>query len=411
MELKLKHMVHGGACLARLDNGRFALVTGGIPGETVRADLKMKAGVMQGPVTEVLEADADRTEGSGHPGLDLAHVAYARQLQLKQAITDDALGRAVPRGSTVPAAAETTASPREWEYRNTVQPAVSGAGLGYRLPGSHRVRVLGEDPTAFPAIREAWTTVVTAGLPKGVREVVFRGNDAGEVLLALIASASARNYLDWAHGLTGSGITGVSHAEHDSRGRFRRGSERIAGRRRIRQQYGKFELSLNAGSFAQPNPAAAGLLYLRLQELAGSGGVAHDLYAGSGGISFHLAERYREVAAFEIDRTSVQRGRSDAERLGLGNVHFTGGDVKHGSFGAGADLITVDPPRAGMGAPVRAAISGSDAARLIYVSCNPATWARDVADFLKRGWQLSSVEPYDFYPHTHHVEVLSVLER
>src|SRR5699024_5526441 len=171
--------------------------------------------------------------------------------------------------------------------------------------------------------------------------------------------------------------------------------ERIAGARRTRLPYRKFELYLSGGSFAQPNPAAPGLLYLRLQELAGSGGVAHDLYAGSGGISFHLAERYREVAAFEIDRTSVQRGRSDAERLGLGNVHFTGGDVKHGSFGAGADLITVDPPRAGMGAPVRAAISGSDAARLIYVSCNPATWARDVADFLKRGWQLSSVEPYD----------------
>lgn len=411
MELKLERMVYGGACLARLPDGRLALVKGGIPGETVTAELKLKAGVMQGHVTAVLEAAADRIEGGSHPGLDLDHVAYPRQLQLKTETVRDALERALPAGTDFPAPGLTTASPRQWAYRNTVQPAATPSGLGYRLPGSHRVRVLERDPTAFEGIQRAWAAVISAGVPKGVREVVFRGNDAGEVLVALVAAASARNYLDWAHGLVRSGVTGVSHAAWDERGRFRRGSERIAGRRRIVQQYGKFELSMNAASFAQPNPGAAGLLYRRLAELAGSGSSVHDLYAGSGGISFHLAGSFREVTAFEIDRMSVQHGRNDAERLGLANVTFVGGDVKGSSFGSGAELITVDPPRSGLGAPVRADITASDAGRLIYVSCDVATWARDVADFLARGWTLNSAEPFDFFPHTHHIEMLSVLER
>lgn len=411
MELVLQHMVHGGACLARLGDGRLALVRGGIPGETVRADLSLRAGVMQGTVTEVLSASPARVEGTDHPGLDLDHVAYPHQLKLKQAIVADALGRAVRGERTVPEPAAVVASPREWGYRNTVQPAVAGERLGYRLPASHQVRPLEEDPAALPGIRKAWESLVAAGIPKGLREVVFRGNDAGEVLVALIAQASARNYLDWAHGLVRQGITGVSHASYDPRGRFRKGSERIAGKRQIRQRYGNFELSVTAESFAQPNPAAASLLYLRLRELAGSGAVAHDLYAGSGGISFHLAEHFGSVTAFEIDRTSVQRGRNDAGRLGLANVSFRGGDVKSSGFGAGADLITVDPPRGGLGAPVREDISLSDAGRLLYVSCDAATWARDVADFLERGWSLTLVEPYDFYPHTHHVELLSLLER
>ncbi len=404
-------MVHGGACLARLKGGALALVHGGIPGELVSVELRSRSGVPQGKVDTVLEPSPDRVEGTSHPGLNLDHVRYGRQLELKHGIVLDALERALPRDGELPVLPETAPSPQEWGYRNTVQPSAVKGRFGYRLPGTHEVQLLKEDPAANDAIRKAWQIMLDTGLAKGVREVVFRGNDAGEVLVALVASASPRNYLDHAHELVRAGITGVAYAQFDPRGRFRSGTDRLAGGRQLRQQFGQFELSVSASSFAQPNAAAAGELFLELQQLAGSGEVAHDLYAGGGAISFHLAGSFGSVQAFEIDGASVRRGRADAERLGLSNVGFHGGDVRQHDFGKGADLIAVDPPRSGLGKEIRQAITDSDARRLMYVSCDAATWARDVADFLAQGWELDHARPWDFQPQTHHVELLSLLTR
>jgi tRNA/tmRNA/rRNA uracil-C5-methylase (TrmA/RlmC/RlmD family) len=125
----------------------------------------------------------------------------------------------------------------------------------------------------------------------------------------------------------------------------------------------------------------------------------------------HLARSFAQVTAVEIDRGSVARGRADARRLGIDNVSFDGTDVRFGSISPDADLITVDPPRAGLGQDVRTAIDESGARQLIYVSCDPATWARDVAAFSELGWTLDFIRPFDFYPQTHHVEILSRLTR
>jgi tRNA/tmRNA/rRNA uracil-C5-methylase (TrmA/RlmC/RlmD family) len=417
-ELTLERIVHGGVCLARLPEGRLALIRGGIPGERIRSNLSEKSGVLRGEVDEIIEASPDRISGTRHPGLDFDHISYARQLQLKQEVLVDALGRALAtggQGSRDSAAAEliqpVTPSPAEWRYRNTVQPVVTAEGLGYRLPLSHRTQTLVDDPVANEAIRSAWSLLLGEGLPKGVREVAFRGNDQGEALVALIASGPARELLDYAHGLVQKGISGVSYARFDRRGRFRGGSERLAGERRLMQRFGDYDLTVTAVSFAQPNPAAASLLYADLVELAGSGRHAYDLYAGGGPIALHLARSFAQVTAVEIDRGSVARGRADARRLGIDNVSFDGTDVRFGSISPDADLITVDPPRAGLGQDVRTAIDESSARQLIYVSCDPATWARDVAAFSELGWTLDFIRPFDFYPQTHHVEILSRLTR
>lgn len=404
-------MVHGGACLARLPDGQLALVHGGLPGETVATELKTVSGVPQGTVTDVVSASDDRIDPTRHPGLNLDYVRYERQLELKADIVRDALQRALPRDTEPVTVAETVASPERWQYRNTVQPIVLKGRLGYLKPGTSEVVPMEADPVANPAIQKAWEALQKLGLAKGVRQVAIRGVDSGEAIVALIASASARNFIQYAHELVDTGVAGVAYAQHDPRGRFRRGSERLAGVRQLRQQFGDYELSVTVGSFAQPNASAAGLLYRRLKEVAGTGHEVHDLYAGSGGIAFHLAEGFQNVFAFEIDRSSVERGRNDARRLGLTNVTFEGGDVKQADFGRGAELVTVDPPRSGLGREVRDLVHASDASRLIYVSCDAATWARDTADLVSKGWKLGLVEPFDFQPHTHHVEVLSHLSR
>lgn len=416
-ELTIERQVHGGRGLARLAGGRVTLVSGGIPGERVTARLEDRKGVLLGEVLDVVEASPDRVPSSHHPGLDLGHVAYPRQLELKREVVEDALGRARGERSASP---PVTPAPSEWGYRQAVQPAVATSGLGYRRPGSGEIVVLDEDPTAATGLNDAWRILLEVGAgqhgiftSKGPRvvEVAFRGNHHGETLLALIGTGPGARALDLAHRLVAAGITGVAWAPYDPRGRFRGGSEKLTGSRSILQRFGALELSVTATTFSQPNPEAAAALYAELVAWAGYGETALELFAGGGAIAMHLAPAFESVTAIEIDKGAVERGKLDAERLGIGNLKLQRIDARRLTLEPGPDLFVVDPPRAGLSAELRAQLAQAVTQRLIYVSCDVATWARDVADLERRGLRMTRFVPYDFYPQTHHIEVLSLFER
>ena len=410
--LRPEKMIHGGRALARLKDGRVALVRGALPGETVRAQLEPRKGVLQGWVSEVLEPSEDRVEAPAHPGLDYGFITYERQLALKRAVVGEALLRATGREREVP---PVRAAPEQWHYRSTVQPVALRRGnrreLGYRRPESREAVALPRDPVALAGINTLWQRWPDLSSPKGVRELVIRANGAGDLLVSLIATTSAKNLLDFAHDLLAAGVTGVGYAPLDKRGRFRSGSERLAGARTIRQRYGRFTVSVSAAQFAQPNPSAASALYEALVNLAPPAELALDLYAGSGVIGMHLLAKAERVIALEIDRGSVVRGQRDAERLGLEGLEFRRSDAKHLKIPPGTNLISLDPPRAGLNKALRETLNASGVPRLLYVSCDVATWARDIAEFEAAGWTLAHLEPFDFYPHTHHTELLSYLER
>jgi 23S rRNA (uracil1939-C5)-methyltransferase len=420
LTLEIERIVHGGRALATAPGGRRVLVAGAIPGERVRVVAQRRRGVWLAEVDEVVDASADRVEAPAHPGLDLGHVAYERQLELKHEVVLDAWRRANGGADPPFDLPAVTPSPQVWGYRGSIQPAVAerdpggSVALGYRRPGSHAVVALDADPTASAACRTGWDAVVATGLPRGVREVVFRGNDDGEVLVALIAATAMRDLLGVAHDLVRAGVHGVVGAPHDARGRFRGGAERLAGARSIAQRYGDVTLTLTATSFAQPNPGAAHALYRTIAAWAPSARHALDLFAGSGVIGMHLAPRAGRVTALEIDRGSVDRGRRDAEAAGIDNLEVFRSDVRDLAISDDVDLVAVDPPRAGLAGVVRDALHASRARCLLYVSCDVATWARDVADLCgrrERAWRLRRVQAFDFQPHTHHIEVLSLLDR
>ncbi|MEX2541914.1 MAG: hypothetical protein WD314_08895 [Trueperaceae bacterium] len=411
IELRLERIVHGGLSLARLPEGRLVLVRGGIPGELVRGRPEERSGVLRAEAEEIIEPSPDRLPVLRHPGLDYGHIRYSRQLELKREVIVDALNRALPSGSQPVAISEVCPSPSLWRYRSAVQPVVTDEGLGYRQPGSNAAVVLDDDPVANRSVAEVWRELLRRPPPKGVREIAIRGNDRGEALLALIATSPQRTLLPYAHELVEAGVIGVAYARYDARGRFRGGSERLAGGKRIRQVYGDLDVSVSVTSFAQPNPDAAAALYRDAAVAAGAGKFAFELFAGSGLIAMHLAPSFGRVEAVEIDRGSVSRGSADARRLGIQNIAFHAGDALKSPIPAGAELIAVDPPRSGLGRETRELIDSSSADRLLYVSCDAATWSRDTAYFLGTGWHLRLARPYDFYPHTHHVEIMSLLAR
>lgn len=408
MLLRTERMVHGGRALARDPDGRIVLVSGALADETVAVEAERRSGVLLGTVVEVVEASPDRVPAPLHPGLDLGFASYPAQLRIKSEVLADAARRS---GVALPATTtDVRPSPRVWHYRSVIQPAVRHGRLGYRREGSDEVVELEADPTAMPAANEAWRRLASADLPGSVVEVAIRANDAGEALVGLIATAPAKTLLSLAHRLVQSGVRGVSLAAYDPRGRFRAGKERLAGAREIRQRYGRVELSVSATAFAQPNPSAASELYETVTAMVPGGELACELFAGSGAIAMHVAERYREVVAVEVASESVARGLRDAERQGIANVRFERADARRFDL-PDADTLIVDPPRAGLAKPLRAAIDATSASSLLYVSCDVATWARDAADLIARGWRLVEVRPFDFQPHTHHLELATTFQR
>ncbi|MEZ4607624.1 MAG: methyltransferase domain-containing protein [Deinococcales bacterium] len=415
-EVNIEKMIHGALALARLKDGRIALIEAALPGERVLASFDKRSGVLQGKIIELIEAHPERQPMADHPGLDYSMASYPLQLKLKHEVVLDSLTRqGYNLGLEMPALRE---APKLWHYRHTVQPVTVAGGLGYREGSSHTPHPLPQDPSAHESINRLWQEHAPDLAAKGVKELAFRCNDAGEVLVCLIAQASVKNYLSLAHqllnGLSAKGLTGLSYSPFDPRGRFFGKVDRLAGKRSILQRFNEFSMSVSTQHFAQPNPSAASMLYRDIESwLADLPKLenALDLYSGSGIIAFHLAKHIPKLIALDIDKGNIQRGEQDARRMGVHNVSFSHADARKLKSLPETDLISVDPPRTGLAKDVRQMILAAKARYLLYVSCDVATWSRDVCEFSKQGLELIRVQPYDFYPHTHHIEMLSLLAR
>lgn len=410
LTLEIEKLVAGGLGLAR-DEGGVVLVRGALPGERVTAAIRQGKGVRQGTVRDILRRSPERVDGPELPTADLAFASYPAQLGYKRAFVEEALSRIAKLRAPV---AETVPSPQEWHYRNTAQYLVTPGGLGYRERRGHDARLFEGDPLVMEEIAAIVAKLDPERLDPAT-EIAFRASRlTGEVVAALIGSGEPRDFLRASDHLLDAGVVGVSLAQPAGK-RFSAGVRLIAGESEIQEKFGDVQVSISATGFAQVNPAAAGLAYQRAARLAGTGDHAVDLYGGAGAIARHLSPHFRRVTVLDTSAEALTRGRQDvahsvAAGTGQKNITFRQGDASR-LHDIGADVLVVDPPRAGLDEAAREAVQDSTADRLVYVSCDPATWARDVGELVRQGWKLGEVTPHDFYPQTSHVEIVSVLER
>ena len=404
MQVKIEKIISGGAGLAR-DAGGVVLVEGALPGETVEIQIHQEKPVRLGRIVQILESSPERIDPlDAPPTLNFAHVRYEAQLRYKQDIVQDALTRI---GKDTLQVGATTSSPSKWHYRTVSQYGLTEGHFTYRERGTHDRRPVRSDPVAHDAI-DVLLRRLDARKLGGAYEVVFRTSIlTGETLAALIGEGTPQDYQKAALYLADHGVHGVMHAK-PGKYRFQHGAKLVWGEPSTLETYGKFPLTVMVSSFAQVNPQAASELYLQAAEMAGAGESALDLYGGSGAIGFHLAAQYSKVTVLDINQESLDRGRKDAGRLELKNVKFQRGDARRMTLAY--STIVIDPPRAGLTPEVVQILGESKASSLIYISCDPATWARDVKQLAQWGFKLKEAIPWDFYPHTSHVEVLS-LER
>ena len=181
----------------------------------------------------------------------------------------------------------------------------------------------------------------------------------------------------------------------------------------IKEKIGQYEFEISANSFFQTNTLGAEILYEKVREYAGLSGKEYvvDLYSGAGTIAIFLANSAKELIGIEISKSAVQDAEANCKKNGISNCRFILGDIKNCfEHVKKPDVMIIDPPRAGMHEKVVKQVLDMSPDKIVYVSCNPATMARDLG-MMKDNYKVLEVQPVDMFPHTYHIESVARLAR
>jgi 23S rRNA (uracil1939-C5)-methyltransferase len=411
LPLTIEKPAAGGRMIARV-HGQVVLVSGAIPGERVVARVeRVGKGVAYAQTVGIEEASADRRAIEAEPGCGgclYAHIAYPRQIAIKSLVIADAFARIARL--PLPAAVPIAASPEEG-YRMRARLHVRGGALGFFREATHQVCDARPTRQLLPATVDALDRLAAAIRPLGrdlIREIELAENiDASERVVHLDASAPldprALEALAGTDGLTGltsrSGTRGSAHVTDA----IALGGPTVSLRRHVLAffQGNRFLLRDLAGHVAALVTRDVSVL---------------DLYAGAGLFALAAAARGARVTAVEGDRiaaadlvanSALMNGAvtpvHDAVEAFVGRVHRerAGQAVPH--------TVIVDPPRAGMSREALDGVLGLGSPRIVYVSCDVATLARDLRRIVDAGYTIDRVDGFDLFPNTPHVETVAVL--
>jgi 23S rRNA (uracil1939-C5)-methyltransferase len=394
IELDLTAMTHGGRALGR-DDGRPIFVPFGIPGERIRARLTQdKRSYAFAEVEAVLQASPERiTPRCKHfgacGGCHWQHIDYAAQLRFKRDVVVEQFARI--GGMRDALVHPTIPSPDPWAYRSHVTFHVTGAGrLGFVAVDDRSIVPIEECHIMQPQLLELFEALKTERF-KPEQRVRLQVGTEGEHVISQIGGGDDTPDDESGVERDASAGGGAEVVHYHVKGRIFR---------------------VTGGSFFQVNlPQAERLVDLALDRLALTGSErVLDLYSGVGLFTAFLAERARSVTAVEVYAPAVR----DAEinLAGLENVALRVGTVE-GAIGAKErfDGAVIDPPRAGMKPKALEALIACAPSRVAYVSCDPATLARDAKKLVASGYRLLDVQPVDMFPQTYHIECVAAFER
>jgi len=188
----------------------------------------------------------------------------------------------------------------------------------------------------------------------------------------------------------------------------------LSGSSCIKDKIGPYEFEISANSFFQTNTLGAMRLYDTVKDFAGLNGqeTVIDLYSGTGTIPIYLAECAKEIIGIEIIESAVRDAENNCRNNHISNCRFIHGDIKNclAQITKHPDVMIIDPPRAGMHKDVVKQVVDMAPDKIVYVSCNPSTLARDI-NMMKDSYQVLEVQPVDMFPHTYHIESVAKLKR
>lgn len=408
-EVDLLDLVYGGDAMGRLPDGRAVFVPCGLPGERVRLRLvEQKRGFARAELLEVLRPSPERVlpgcpaaESCG--GCHYMHMTYPAQLAAKTAILRDQLQRIA--GLAEPPVAPIVPSPQQWNYRNAVQFHLAPDGrLGFQEPGSHRVVPVETCLLCLPAITEILPALDFSGAA-GIERVQIRVGMDDDILIVLESNDPVPPELtvDLPASVVFAGPGGLAE----------NAPLVLAGDDHLFVEAAGRPFRVSAGSFFQVNtPQAENMLRYLLDHLPlGPQTLLLEVYAGVGLFSAFLAPRAGRLAAVESAPSAVDDFAANLDEFDNAELYAGAAEEILPALDLHPDIILVDPPRAGLALPALDAVLAMQAPFLAYVSCDPATLARDTKRLLAGGYQLQSVQPFDMFPQTYHIESVSFFTR
>ncbi|MEX1218022.1 MAG: hypothetical protein WEA11_05850 [Acidimicrobiales bacterium] len=396
--VNVERLVAGGVGLARREDGRVVLVDGGLPGERLQVSVIVRQGSEHGRILKVIDASPGRIdpvcphviEGCG--GCDLAHFAHSAQLDSKVEIVADALRRL---GKWKEPVVRVGPALDPWGFRTTIRAAVVGGRAGLRMASSHEVLDLSSCGVTHPQLEEllsdgdfgnATEVTLRVGTATGDRIAVVTPTDEGVRLPSDVL------------------VIGVDELK--------------SGRRAwIHEEVADRMWRISAESFFQTRPDGAAALVHVVSEMAAEvlnnpsseTPTLVDAYCGVGLFAGSLMagrENWRGVAA-ERGRSSVADAKVNLADL---DVRVVGTSVERFRV-PDAQLVIADPSRAGLGRKAVKVLAAAEADRFLLVSCDPAAAGRDCAFLASEGYRPVESVVIDMFPHTHHVEVVTRLDR
>jgi tRNA/tmRNA/rRNA uracil-C5-methylase (TrmA/RlmC/RlmD family) len=452
IEVTTRDVAHGGWCVAQSEDGLVVFVRHALPGETVLARLtEVTSRLARADAVEILKASPDRVQAPcphAHPGgcggCDWQHVALPAQRSLKAAVVRQQLRRlaGLDREVTVealpgdeepageaPGGEEAGARPvgGGLGWRTRVQFAVRRDGVaGLRSHRSHDVIDVGQCLIAHPAITDLGVTGRRWPGTSSVEALVAAGSGERAVVITpgRVGPGGRTHQPPGTPRVRGGGTPPGPEYPPGADSVLRRAGHSLTplrGRSYLSQRAAGRDWRVGAGAFWQVHPDAADVLTnVVMAELAPEpGDVALDLYCGAGLFAGSLAQAVGPggtVIGVESDNAAVRDARHNLREWPWARVHK--GDVaavlgRGGQLGAlpPARLVVADPPRAGLAREVIDYLGAPEnrAARFAYVSCDPATMARDIGLLLGHGWTLGGLRAFDAFPMTHHVECVATL--
>jgi 23S rRNA (uracil1939-C5)-methyltransferase len=435
LEFTIEKLIYGGDGLARLPadekgRGKAVFVPFTLPGEKVEASIEEeKPGFARARARRILQASPERIEAQCPyfqrcGGCHYQHTSYEQQLAIKAEILKENLRRLAK--IELSSALQVHASP-PWNYRNRTRLQVRGESnftLGYFKPGSHELLAVEACPISSPLLNRAIETLWRLGrdgkIPSELREVeLFANEDDTRLQVELYTdpregearrTKGAQDFVERLRAELPEMMSAYVSAQAILHARGVRGHiteeldwSLMPGEFLYRTKAGPLRVS--AGSFFQVNR-------FLVDELVGmvtggrSGGVALDLYAGVGLFTVALAASFGHIVAVESSHGSAKDLKYNSPR-NVKTVRSTVDEYLAGKAAkVRAELVVVDPPRAGLGDRVARGLVKLGAPRLIYVSCDPATLARDLSTLTAGGYRVERAHLMDMFPQTYHIETV-----
>ncbi|MBD3328497.1 23S rRNA (uracil(1939)-C(5))-methyltransferase RlmD [Candidatus Peregrinibacteria bacterium] len=440
IELEIIGMAFGGYGFGHIlvgDKKMVVYVDKTVPGDILRVQITgKKRRFFNAQIVEFIKLATNRIppkcvhfEQCG--GCSMQNLPYVEQLKIKQKNVSQMI-------KNIGRLNENIVKPilkcdREWFYRNKMEfsfdyPPEGKLDLGLHLRRRHHDVIeqkecyLMSDWTAdfVVNVRDFFRSRELTNEPKLLSLVLREGKNTGEKMVNLICENGEATFLNEFKEIC-SGFNSVYYTNFTNiKGQPKSICETLlSGKPSIKEALlinnQKLEFDISPKSFFQPNTHQAQVLYENVIKAADLKGdeIVFDLYCGAGTIGLCLAHNCKKVYGIEIIEDAIKNARENAEKNNITNTEFICGDVRNelNKIDDKPDIVIIDPPRAGLHEDTISFIGSAEIPKIIYISCNPSTLARDLDLFSKTGYSTSSVQPVDMFPHTYHIESVAVLSK